>query len=60
MIKNGVFLGDVHLDFYGDTEGSCAWCNKPRASEWYINETPLGENAVYNVCHKCYKEGIGL
>lgn len=59
IVKDGVRLRGVEHDFYGDVEGSCAWCNKPVTTKWYIKETPWGNNAVYNVCGKCYNEGIG-
>jgi len=59
MIKNGVFIGDVQHEFYGSIEGSCAWCSKPVANEWYIKELSTGEFALYNVCGKCYNEGVG-
>lgn len=62
MIKDNVYLGDIQHEFYGNTDGSCAWCSKPNANQWYIGEISNGmdiEYALYHVCNKCYKDGVG-
>lgn len=56
MIKNGVYVGEIELEFYGTQEGSCAWCDKLNANEWYTDETSNGRLAIYNVCESCFYE----
>ena len=58
MIKDGLFVGDVAHEFYGEREGLCAWCNK-QSTKWYIGELNTNEFALYNVCQLCYDERMG-
>jgi len=62
MIKDDIYLGEIKHEFYGNTEGSCAWCSRPNVNKWYIGEVSNGvevESALYHVCDRCRKERVG-